>query len=229
MSNSVVAPKTDECDPRPMRKDAARNRQLLLDAARAVFAERGLDASLDDVARKAGVGVGTAYRHFANKYELASAVFDQEIDKMIDLAERVAEMDDPWEGIAVFVTSAAEAQIEDRGLREVLTSVYDQKAFELINERFQRPLNRLMNRARRGGLVRKDVRASDLGVLVMMLCTVGDFAGESHRSLWRRYVPMLLAGLTADVAVSPAALSETAFREAMAVHKSHAVAHQPAG
>ena len=70
----------ERSDSRPLRKDAARNRALLLDAAREVFAERGLEASLDDIARHAGLGVGTAYRHFSNKYELAQAIFAEAID-----------------------------------------------------------------------------------------------------------------------------------------------------
>ena len=68
---------------RPLRKDAVRNRALLVAAAREVFAERGLDASLDDVAHRAGLGVGTAYRHFANKYELARAIFGEAIDEIV--------------------------------------------------------------------------------------------------------------------------------------------------
>src|ERR1700742_4129660 len=95
---------------RPLRKDAARNRELLIQAAREVFAERGLEASLDDIAHRAGLGVGTAYRHFANKYELAMAIFAQAIDDIVGLVDHALTLDDPWEGIVGFLAGAAEAQ-----------------------------------------------------------------------------------------------------------------------
>lgn len=82
---------------RSLRKDAARNRAALLEAARAVFADRGLDASLDDIAHHAGVGVGTAYRHFANRYELAGAILREAVEEIVGLAHDCVEIDDPWE------------------------------------------------------------------------------------------------------------------------------------
>src|ERR671937_1450248 len=91
---------------RPLRKDAARNRALLVQAAREVFAERGLEASLDDVAHHAGLGVGTAYRHFANKYELAQAILAESVDEVVELAERAATSDHPWAGSVAFVDRA---------------------------------------------------------------------------------------------------------------------------
>src|ERR1700753_2229289 len=103
-----------------MRKDAARNRELLLAAARNVFAERGLDASLDDIARQAGVGVGTAYRHFANKFELAEAIMKQALDEVLAVAEQATRADDPWAGLVGFLEFILDLQTRDRGLREVM-------------------------------------------------------------------------------------------------------------
>jgi AcrR family transcriptional regulator len=221
MSRAATSAPSDEAgaQTRPVRRDVARNRQLLLDAARQVFAERGLLASLDDVAQAAGVGVATAYRHFANKYELASMVLDQEIDRMIRLAEEVAEMADPWTGITVFVTASVEAQVGNRALRDVLTGVHDEVAFQEVNARFNQPLNRLVDRARDAGLVRPDVRASDLGMLTTMLCAAGDLAREDHPALWRRYLPTLLRGLTPEVPTDEPALSDAAFRDSLNAHK----------
>src|SRR5487761_263657 len=85
----------DVAPARPLRKDAARNRELLIAAARDVFAQRGIEASLDDVARRAGLGVGTAYRHFANKYELLTALMAQTIDEIVEQAEYAATLEDP--------------------------------------------------------------------------------------------------------------------------------------
>ena len=94
-------------EPRRLRADAARNRQRLIDAAEEVFAARGLDATLDDIARHAGVNVATAYRHFANKHELARAYLQQTLDRAVAMAEEAAEVEDPMEGLAQFLGQAA--------------------------------------------------------------------------------------------------------------------------
>ncbi len=131
---------------RPLRKDAARNRQALLDAGRVVFAERGLDASLDDIAHHAGLGVGTAYRHFTNKHELAKAIFAEGVDRMLDLADRAAADPDPWTGLVRFLEGAAEAQCADRGLRETLMGFHDVEAFDRVQERFTTALTSLIEK-----------------------------------------------------------------------------------
>ena len=75
-----------------------------------MFAERGLDASLDDIAHAAGVGVGTAYRHFANKYELAGAIMREGVDEMVAIAEECAAADDPWDGLVRFLEGSARSR-----------------------------------------------------------------------------------------------------------------------
>lgn len=204
---------------RPLRKDAARNRALLVQAAREVFAERGLEASLDDVAHRAGVGVGTAYRHFANKYELAQAILAEAIEQVLEMAERAAEAEDPWDGIVAFLEGAAEMQSADRGLREVLMGVHDADQMEQIHDRLSAPLRLLVERAKTAGRIRSDVEVTDLGVAVLMLCTVADITTDAAPGLWRRYLPMLLDGLRAgsDLPVPP--VTEDVFRKAMNSHK----------
>jgi AcrR family transcriptional regulator len=210
---------------RPLRKDAARNRELLLAAARQVFAERGLDASLDDIAHHAGLGVGTAYRHFPNKLELARAIFAQAVDEIVDLAQRCAADDDAWQGIVAFLEGAAAAQTADRGLREVLSGVHDPEQIEQINDRLAQPLGELVERGKADGVLRPCVEATDIGVVVLMLCTVTDIAGDIAPELWRRYLGMLLAGLRRDGAVSDLsdlehpAISSDELRTAMCAHK----------
>src|ERR1700722_5589931 len=92
---------------RPLRRDAARNRQRVLKAASEVFTERGLDVSLDEVARHAGVGVGTVYRRFRTKEDLVEALFVERIEAVAALAEDAAEAPDPWSGLASFLGEAA--------------------------------------------------------------------------------------------------------------------------
>ncbi len=105
---------------RKLRADAARNRQRVLVAAAEVFAERGLDVSLDEVAHAAGVGVGTLYRRFPNKEALVAALFEDKVENMVVLAHEAEAFDDPWEGFVYFIEHALERQVRNRGLREVL-------------------------------------------------------------------------------------------------------------
>jgi AcrR family transcriptional regulator len=206
--------------PRPLRKDAARNRELLIEAAREVFARRGLEASLDDVAHHAGLGVGTAYRHFANKYELASALMEQTIETIVNSAEQAMLVDDPWEGLVAFLEASLVVQTADRGLREVLMGVHDPQKMSQVHDRLFGPISELLHRAQQSGAVREDADATDLGFINGMMCTVADMAGDSSPDLWRRYLTMCLDGLRpGGTALPTAALSEPEFRDAMANHK----------
>ncbi len=210
---------TDVATSRPLRKDAARNRELLLAAAREVFAERGLDASLDDVAHRAGLGVGTAYRHFANKHELARAIFAQAVDDIVALAEQGAQSEDPWAGIVGFVEGAAAAQTADRGLREVLSGVHDPDELDKINTRLEGPLGEMVARAKADGVLRPCVEPTDIGMVVMMLCTVCDIAGDVAPQLWRRYLALLLDGLRCGPDLDEPPISVEEMRVAMRTHK----------
>lgn len=204
---------------RPLRKDAARNRAALVAAAREVFGERGFEATLDDVAHRAGVGVGTAYRHFANKYELAQAVFGEAVGEVVAITAAAAEQDNPWDGIVAFLEATATAQTADRGLREVLMGQHDSGHVEHANNLIVPPLRRLLERAKAAGAVRADAGVSDLGMVVMMLCTVADLSADYDPELWRRYMPIMLDGLRPGVPLPMTALPEDDMRVAMASHK----------
>src|SRR3954471_8014821 len=98
---------------RPLRKDAERNRQRLLTAAGELFAERGLDITLHDIAHRAGVGVGTAYRRFANKEEVIDAYFETKLDDVARLAEQAVHDPDPWNGLVTYLEQASALQMHD--------------------------------------------------------------------------------------------------------------------
>jgi AcrR family transcriptional regulator len=213
----------NEAASRPLRKDAARNRALLVQAAREVFAERGLEASMDDVAHRAGLGVGTAYRHFANKYELAQAIMSEAIEQVYDLVDAAVAMDDAWAGLVSFVEGTTELQSSDRGLREVLMGVHDAEQMEQVSERLSGPLRELVERAKDAGAVRPDVESTDIGLVVMMLCMVADVTGDASPELWRRYLPMMLDGLRSGAAPSVPPLSDDLLRKAMTTHKQRLV------
>lgn len=211
---------SSEVTVRPMRKDAARNRALLVAAAREVFARRGFEASLDEIAHHAGLGVGTAYRHFANKYELASALMAQTIDTVVESAEAGLLVEDPWEGLTGFLEAALAVQAADRGVREVLMGVHDPAKMSQIHDRITVPVTALLRRAQEAGVVRADAAPSDLGVVIGMMCAVADMAGDTSPQLWRRYLALCLDGLRPGGTPFPTpALSEPEFRTAMLAHK----------
>jgi AcrR family transcriptional regulator len=203
---------------RPQRKDAARNHALLLTAARTVFAERGLDATLDDIAREAGVGVGTAYRHFANKREVADALFDQAIEQVLADAHRALAIEDPWAGFCAFFEAAAEVQATDRGLHQVLVGSHRIEDSRRIRELLSPPVAELFARAHRAGVLRPDVVADDTGVIFAMLGVVYDMSGSSSPNLWRRYLTVILDGLraTGRPALPAPPLTESELDAAMA-------------
>jgi AcrR family transcriptional regulator len=216
----MTTEQTTTATARRLRKDAARNRELLIEAAREVFARRGLEASLDDVAHHAGLGVGTAYRHFANKYELATALMQQAIDRVVASAEQALLVEDPWQGLVSFLEATLAVQSADRGLREVLMGVHDPAKMEQIHDRLAGPTAELISRAQRAGAIRADADTTDLGFIVGMVCTVADMAGDSSPELWRRYLTLCLDGLRPGGTPFPTkALSERQYRAALAAHK----------
>ena len=184
---------------RKLRADAARNRQRVLAAAAQVFAERGLDVSLDEVAHAAGVGVGTVYRRFPNKEALIDALFEDKVENMVVLAREAAAFDDPWEGFVHFIEQALEWQMRNRGLRDVLLRSESGCAGAARTREAVTPiLATIIERAQRGGKLRPDVVVNDVPMLVTMLGAVSDYVGLNDPELWRRYMVLILDGLVAD-------------------------------
>src|SRR3954453_1200131 len=109
-----------EASPRVLRKDAALNRERLLAAARELFAERGLTVTLNDIAHHAGVGVGTAYRRFANKGEVIDALFEESLQDLAAVATEALEDPDAWNGLVTYLERSLHMQFGDRGLNQLL-------------------------------------------------------------------------------------------------------------
>ena len=160
-------------EPRRLRADAARNRQRLIDAAEVVFAAQGLDATLDDIARHAGVNVATAYRHFANKHELARAYLQRTLDRAVALAEEAAEVEDPMAGLAQFLGQALDLLAANRGLVDVVTNAYGAEWFkDQLHDLITGPIRHLVVRGQQAGVVRPDVDGTDFVVILPMLASV---------------------------------------------------------
>jgi AcrR family transcriptional regulator len=199
--------------PRRLRADAARNRQRLIDAADEVFAARGLDATLDDIAGHAGVNVATAYRHFANKHELARAYLQQNLDRATAIAEAAAAVEDPMAGLAQFLGQALDLLAANRGFVDVLTNAYGAEWFrDQLHDLITGPIRRLIVRGQQAGVVRPDVDGTDFAVLLPMLASVmggprppSPLGSVSDRGVvacvperTNRYLALVLAGLRPD-------------------------------
>ena len=185
-------------DPRPLRRDAERNRQLILEAARQLFAERGLDVSMDEIARSAAVGVGTVYRRFPDKAVLIDALFEDRLETLVDIARESLEREDPWEAVAWFMEQYVALQVEDRGLRELLlSSPHGEKRSERARSRIKPVADELLRRAQDSGDLRADVAGTDLALLQFMLAAVVDYTGDVDAHVWRRLLRIVLDGLAA--------------------------------
>ena len=192
---------------RPLRRDAERNRQRILDAARELFAQEGLGVTLNDVAHYAGIGVGTVYRRFRDKPQLIEELFEQQLGELVGLMEEAAKDPDPWRGLTGFLRRNLELQSRDRAFREII--VGSPEAAQRINQIRSRmfPLGaQLMQRAKDAGALRADFDASDIPMMFLMLTTILDAAREVEPDLWRRYLEIFIQGLRAEPA-PPEALS----------------------
>ena len=159
---------------RPLRRDAQRNRQRILRAAAEVFGERGLDATLDDVAHRAGVGVGTVYRRFPDKESLVGELFQDRIDAMVAVAEEACAADDPWAAVS-YLERMGETMAGDLGLRQMLLfATYGRDRFAYARERMRPVVARLIARAQAAGTVREDLSATDVPMIVCMLATAAE-------------------------------------------------------
>ena len=181
---------------RPLRRDAERNRQRILKAASEVFNERGLEVSLDEIARYAGVGVGTVYRRFRSKEELVEALFKERIDSVAALAEEALQAPDPWSGLVCFMEQMAEMMAGDLGLRQMLMfATYGQDRVAYARQRNAPLVQRMVERAQEAGQLRADLRQTDIPFIVFMLADATQLVHSASPGIWRRYLALILDGM----------------------------------
>jgi AcrR family transcriptional regulator len=181
----------------PQRKDVARNRERILHAAKALFAERGLGVTLHEIAERAGVGVGTIYRHYPNKTPLINAIFDEHLTELTAIFEEALQQDDPWESVVWCHERQLEHQARNRGLRELLLGTTPEAPDRARQYRAQlHPLaDKLIQHGRDAGVLRADCETQDFGLLQTMVGAVIDAAEDIDPNLWRRYFVIALQGL----------------------------------
>jgi AcrR family transcriptional regulator len=180
---------------RPQRADARRNRERILGAAKAIFAEQGIGAQMDDVARAAGVGVGTVYRHFPTKDALMGRLVAQHFEAIIALERIALDVEDPWEAFASMITGGAQLMADDAHMRQAMLRFPD-SAWEHARPQtatVDELGDRVIRRAQEAGALRGDFSVVDMPMVMCGLCASIDIPGAD----WRRLVDILLAGLRA--------------------------------
>lgn len=184
----------------PMRADARRNYGLLIAAAREVFAAEGGGASMEGVARKAGVGVGTLYRHFPKRIDLVQAVYEDDVDELVHAAQRAVAELEPWPAVVTFLDAFVRYAQSKRTLLNELREAFDKDPnLKLrLRERIDAAMELVIGRAQRAGVVRSDVDGTDVMQLLGPMCTNPTLTDEQSV----RLLPMILDGLRARSATS---------------------------
>lgn len=176
-----------------MRADARRNREKVLRAARVCLARDGLDAQMDEIARRAKVGVGTLYRHFPTKDDLVVALAGERFDRLAELARAALEQEDPWEAFCDFLRASAEIQIEDRALSEVMLDSNDVMREHAERVEILALVGQVMDRAKESGDLREDAEPEDVP---MLTCPLGSAASMPKMNP-ERYLALAIDGFRA--------------------------------
>jgi AcrR family transcriptional regulator len=181
------------------RADARRNRKRILDAARELFAEHGYDAQIDEIARGAGVGVGTVYRHFPNKEDLLEALIQARFEGLADAAREAIANPSPWDGFEGFMRYSAGVMARDRALSEAMFERPEMMRAGAEGVGMPDLLTELVGRAQAAGELREEVIWEDVPGLI---CGVGRALSEGkigpHEMGWERYLGIILDGLRAS-------------------------------
>jgi AcrR family transcriptional regulator len=189
---------------RPLRADARRNRERVLTAARAVFAEQGREAQMDDVARRAEVGVGTVYRHFPTKEALIEALAIDSFERVTAKAKEALEtIEDPWDAFTSTLWASAEILASDRSLSELLALIPGPTLHGLpVEQELNETMTDLIRRAQEAGALREDVILDDIP---MLMCGIGSATRKEHRcaGAWQRHMKIVIDGLRASAASTP--------------------------
>lgn len=181
-------------NPRPLRADAARNRALLLAAAADEFAEHGLEASVADIARRAGIGKGTAFRHFPTKDDLIAAIVLDRVEDLRTTGERLLAAADPGAALLEFLTAAGR-QRQQRDLSFLMAAGELKPEVRQAQAGLFQVIEDLVARAREHGAVREDVTGTDVFLLMCAPNYVTGYVSDAAPDLWKRYLAIIFDGL----------------------------------
>ena len=176
-----------------LRVDAERNRQRIVATAREVFAELGLDVPMEDIAKRAGVGVGTLYRRYPTRADLIAAAFEAKMTAYADAARQALADPDPWQGFCGYVQQICAMQAGDRGFTTVLTMTFPTaKQFEDARARAFADFTTLIDRAKAAGKLRSDFVTEDMPMFLMANAGVLTATADAAPDTWHRLVGYLL-------------------------------------
>jgi len=184
------------------RRDARRNHERLLVEARALFAERGIDAPLDELATRAGVGAGTVYRHFPSRDALVRELYDTAVADLHDLAPEILGAETGWRSVELYLERLAAWVAESPYLPAIMRRMAELDPTYRPGAEFADAIAGLVARAQAEGSLRDDVTGVDLSVLVDMLGSVGQYGG-AYLPYWRRQLTIVLDGLRARPDLTP--------------------------
>ncbi|MET7332129.1 helix-turn-helix domain-containing protein [Nonomuraea sp. NPDC005650] len=189
---------------RPLRRDAQRNRDLLVTAARDLFAARGLDVPLDEIARTAGVSSGTLYNHFPSRDDLVEAVFADRTATVVQISEHALSMPDAWNGLVHFLERVCELQAADRGYNDLVSrrgpqaAPPDDQADD--HARGYTMMSRIIDRAHEAGVLRPDCTLEDMAFVTWGIARTVEATSAVRPEVWRRHLALILDGFRASAA-----------------------------
>jgi AcrR family transcriptional regulator len=182
-----------------LRQDAQRNRERILEAARETFKQHGLEAPLEEIARRAGVGIATLYRRFPTRDALIEAVFVDSISSFRQTAEEALQIDDAWMAFNTFMEQMCERQAENWGLKDLLCMHFPgSKLMDDARRRGRETVRRLLARAQAEGAVRADVTPEDIEFVFWSNGRIIEATREVAPNAWKRNLALVLDGFRAE-------------------------------
>ena len=183
----------------PRRRDAVERHDRLLAAAQREFAARGVDASLERIARDAGVAIGTLYRHFPTRLDLLVAAFEPRLQEFLDGAEESLKIEDPWDGFVSYLENLFRVQAGDRGFNDFLSRRFPGSAeSERIHDQMCRQIEAVLTRAQKAGEARPDIALADIVNLIWSTGRMMEATGATAPNAWRRQLHLMLDAYRAE-------------------------------